>query len=72
MENRTELFTLSETSKLLTVTNQEVLTKDNVALRFSLNIIYKITDGRKFLGKFALDKILMQLYQQAMDLPRRC
>ena len=55
-KNRTELFTLPETFKLLTVTNQEVLTKDNVALRFSFNIIYKITDGQKFLNKFALDK----------------
>ena len=35
--NRTELFTLPETSKLLTVTNQEVLTKDSIALRFSPN-----------------------------------
>ena len=55
-KNRTELFTLPETFKLLTVRNQEVLTKDNVALRFSFNIIYKITDGQKFLNKFALDK----------------
>jgi len=56
LRDRTELFTLPETSKLLTVTNQEVLTKDNIALRFSFNVIYKITDGQKFLGKFTLDK----------------
>ncbi|MCL1993103.1 MAG: slipin family protein [Spirochaetes bacterium] len=55
-KNRTSLFVLPEASKLLTVTNQEVLAKDNVALRFSFNILYKITDGQKFLGKFALDK----------------
>ena len=63
--NRTELFTLPETSKLLTITNQEVLTKDNVALRFSFNVIYKITDGQKFLSKFALDKQIFAIIQEA-------
>jgi len=64
-KKRTELFTLSETSKLLTVTNQEVLTKDNVALRFSFNVVYKITDGQKFLGKFALDRNMYAIIQEA-------
>jgi regulator of protease activity HflC (stomatin/prohibitin superfamily) len=64
-KNRTELFTLSETSKLLTITNQEVLTKDNVALRFSFSITYKITDGQKFLGKFALDKQIHLIIYEA-------
>lgn len=64
-KNRTELFLLPETAKLLTVTNQEVLTKDNVALRFSFNIIYKITDGQKFLGKFALDRQMYAIIQEA-------
>jgi regulator of protease activity HflC (stomatin/prohibitin superfamily) len=64
-KNRTELFTLSETSKLLTVTNQEVLTKDNVALRFSFNVIYKITDGQKFLGKFTLDRNMHSILQES-------
>ena len=63
--NRTELFTLSETSKLLTVTNQEVLTKDNIALRFSFNVIYKITDGQKFLGKFALNQQIYAIIHEA-------
>jgi regulator of protease activity HflC (stomatin/prohibitin superfamily) len=63
--NRTELFILSETSKLLTITNQEVLTKDNVALRFSFNVIYKITDGQKFLGKFALDRDISRIIHEA-------
>ena len=62
---RTELFILSETEKLLTITNQEVLTKDNVALRFSFNVIYKITDGHKFLSKFALDKQINLIIQEA-------
>ncbi len=64
-KNRTELFLLPETSKLLTVTNQEVLTKDNVALRFSFNVVYKITDGQKFLGKFALDRQVYAIIQEA-------
>jgi regulator of protease activity HflC (stomatin/prohibitin superfamily) len=64
-KDRTELFTLPETSKLLAVTNQEVLTKDNIALRFSFNVIYKITDGQKFLGKFALDKDIYSIIKEA-------
>ncbi len=64
-KNRTELFLLPQTSKLLTVTNQEVLTKDNVALRFSFNVIYKIADGQKFLGKFALDRQMYAIIQEA-------
>ncbi len=64
-KNRTELFTLPENSKLLTVTNQEVLTKDNVALRFSFNVIYKISDGQKFLGKFVLDRQVHVIIQEA-------
>lgn len=55
-KNRTELFCLPTSSRLITISNQEVLTKDNVALRFSFNILYRIIDGEKFLTKFALDK----------------
>ena len=64
-KNRTELFVLPETSKLLTIINQEVLTKDNIALRFSFNVIYRITDGQKFLGNFALDKQISLIIQEA-------
>lgn len=55
-KNRTELFTLPLTSKLISINNQEVLTKDNVALRFSFNVLYKIIDGQKLLSQFSLDK----------------
>ena len=72
LKNRTELFTLPETSKLLTVTNQEILTKDNVALRFSFNVTYKIIDGQAFLNKFALDKqvhaIILEAEQQLINI----
>ncbi|WP_094745912.1 slipin family protein [Vaginella massiliensis] len=64
-KNRTELFTLPETSKLLTITNQEVLTKDNIALRFSFYILYTITDGQTFLSKFALDRPINEIIQEA-------
>lgn len=64
-KNRTELFLLPETSKLLTITNQEVLSKDNIAFRFSFNLIYKITDGQQFLGKFALDRPMHAIMHEA-------
>lgn len=63
-KNRTELFCLPTTSKLISVTNQEVLTKDNVALRFSFNILYKITDGQKLLTQFALDRQTAYIIQE--------
>ena len=54
--NRTEMICVPETKKLLTVINQEVLTKDNVALRFSFSLLYSISDGQKLLSSFALDR----------------
>lgn len=44
-----ELIRLPTNSKLISVVNQEVLTKDNVALRFSFNIQYRIIEGDKLL-----------------------
>ncbi|MCL2649871.1 MAG: slipin family protein [Candidatus Azobacteroides sp.] len=55
-KDRLEFFCLPATSKLLNITNQEVLTKDNIAFRFSFYLTYKITDGEKFLSNFSLDK----------------
>jgi regulator of protease activity HflC (stomatin/prohibitin superfamily) len=63
--NRTEVITLPTSSNFMTVVNQEVLSKDNVALRFSYIIIYKIIDGEKFLSKFALDKHISSLIYEA-------
>ena len=51
-KNRTDLICLPITSKQLLISNQEVLSKDNVAFRFSFNILYRITDGQKFLSSF--------------------
>jgi len=64
-KNRTELFTIPETFKLLVITNQEVLSKDNIALRFSFNILYKIIDGQKFLSTFPLDRQVYLIIQEA-------
>jgi len=47
-----ELVVLPTTPRLLTISNQEVLTKDNIALRFSYFVEYKIIDGGKFLSRF--------------------
>ncbi len=63
-KNRTELFCIPETSKLISITNQEVLTKDNVALRFSFNVLYKVTDGQKLLSQFALDRQVAYIIQE--------
>jgi regulator of protease activity HflC (stomatin/prohibitin superfamily) len=63
--NRTELFVLPLSNKMISITNQEVLTKDNIALRFSFNITYRITDGEKFLSKFALDKPVHSIISEA-------
>lgn len=63
-KNRTELFCIPETSKLISITNQEVLTKDNVALRFSFNVLYKVTDGQKLLSQFALDRQVVYIIQE--------
>lgn len=54
--NEIELVIFPLTSKLLNIVNQEVLTKDNIAFRFSFYLIYKIVDGEKFLKHFTLDR----------------
>lgn len=56
-KNELDYLTLSTLSKLIVVTNQEVLTQDNIALRFSYIIEYKINNGERFLSRFnILDK----------------
>lgn len=60
-----EMLSLPATSKLLNITNQEVLTKDNIAFRFSFYLTYKITDGEKFLGKFSLNRSVDYVISEA-------
>ena len=45
---------LPTTSRLQTVINQEVLTQDNVALRFSYIIEYRISDTDRYIERFDL------------------
>lgn len=52
LQNKLRAVELPLTARLLQVTNQEVLTKDNIALRFSFAVQYQITDGLLFLSHF--------------------
>ena len=52
--NRTSLLTLPTTTRQLVITNQEVLTSDSIALRFSCVVLYRITDGLRFVSSFDL------------------
>lgn len=44
------LVVLPNTSRLQNIVNQEVLTKDNIALRFSFFVEYRIKDSDKFVA----------------------
>lgn len=55
-KNRTKVYTLPKNSRLFNVINQEVLTKDNIALRFSFSAIFKINDGQKVLENADLSR----------------
>lgn len=46
------LITLPTTNRIQTVVNQEILTKDNVALRLSFFVEYRIADTDLFIEKF--------------------
>ena len=41
-------------SKIITIANQEVITKDNISLRISYLVEYQITEGDIFVNKFNL------------------
>jgi len=47
-----DVISLPLAERVSIVTNQEVLTRDNIALRFSYVIWYRVADGRKFLQNF--------------------
>ena len=46
------MASIPTTSTLIDITNQEVLTKDNIALRFSFLVEYRISNPEKFIEKF--------------------
>lgn len=60
-----ELICLPINSKLINVLNQEVLTKDNIALRFSFSILYKIVDGEVFLNQISYSSLADQMISMA-------
>ena len=63
-----EAIALPTTAKLLSVLNQEVLTKDNIALRFSYIVEYKISDGERFLAAFDVFQSSTYLLYEAEQL----
>jgi regulator of protease activity HflC (stomatin/prohibitin superfamily) len=63
--NRINFISLPLTERLFVVTNQEVLTKDHVALRFSFVVSYKIVDGTRFLRMFQLENQAFPMLGQA-------
>jgi len=52
---RLKVYSIPITKRLLDVTNQEVLTSDGIAFRFSYFVLYTITDGEKFMSSFELE-----------------
>ncbi|MEM1058002.1 MAG: SPFH domain-containing protein [Verrucomicrobiota bacterium] len=53
--DRYELLTFSTAEQQATVTNQEVLSRDNVAFRFSFIITYRLVDAEKLIAKLNFD-----------------
>ena len=52
--NKLEIIIMPTISNLIVVTNQEVLTKDNISLRLSYLLEYQIANGDIFINRFNL------------------
>jgi regulator of protease activity HflC (stomatin/prohibitin superfamily) len=65
-EFTTVLLPISE--RFVSVTNQEVLTKDNIALRFSYFVRYTVSDTDRFVAKFDVFKGEYALFFDAEQL----
>lgn len=63
-----ELVALPTTNRFLQVSNQEVLTKDNIAFRFSYFVEYKISEGDKFLANFNVFQNSYNVWYEAEQL----
>ncbi|MDQ3684553.1 MAG: slipin family protein [Acidobacteriota bacterium] len=57
------VISLPTTNRLQTITNQEVLTQDNVALRFSYIIEYRISDSDKYVSRFDVHNVFSSTYE---------
>lgn len=54
MFSRLQLIDVPTVEQTITITNQEVLTKDNIALRFSYYLVHKVVDAEKLARSFDL------------------
>jgi regulator of protease activity HflC (stomatin/prohibitin superfamily) len=68
--NTIQVVEIPTTSKLVHVTNQEVLTKDNIALRFSFAIYYRIENGLKYMENFNVFNSGLGIFFDAENLIR--
>jgi regulator of protease activity HflC (stomatin/prohibitin superfamily) len=59
---------LPTTSKIQVISNQEVLTKDNVALRFSYVIEYRVADPETFIKNFDVFTFAYNIFFEADQL----
>lgn len=62
------LIVFPTTSRVQNIVNQEVLTKDNVALRFSYFVEYRIADADKFIKKFDVFTVYYNIFQEPEQL----
>lgn len=63
LNSEVDVVMLPTTAKLLSILNQEVLTSDNIALRFSYIVECKINGGQKFLSTFDVFQGNFVLYE---------
>jgi len=64
-DNNYFCYLIPLTSRHINIINQEVLSKDNIAFRFSLYTIYKITDPEQFMNSFNLQNGVMYMLAEA-------
>jgi regulator of protease activity HflC (stomatin/prohibitin superfamily) len=62
------LVVLPITNKVINVANQEVLTKDNIALRFSYFAEYKISDPEAFIAAFDVFTFSYNIFHEVEQL----
>lgn len=65
IDNRYNAFIIPLTGRHINVINQEVLSKDSIAFRFSMYVIYKIVNPEVFLNSFNMQNGIMYMYSDA-------
>jgi regulator of protease activity HflC (stomatin/prohibitin superfamily) len=56
LRGRTQLLALPTTPRQLLITNQEVLTRDSIALRFSCVVLYRVAEAPRFAASFDIGR----------------